>query len=462
MTYHPFTHEDLSFLENLVGKERVSTGQSNLEIHSRDESFYKGLVPDVVVWPHTTEEVSRIVAYANTKKIPVTPWGAGTSLEGNPLPLHKGIVLDFTQMDKILSVRAEDFQVDVEAGVRYQDMNKILSRYGLFFAPDPGANATIGGMIGNNASGVRTVKYGGTRDNVAKMTVVLADGRVIHPGNFAEKSSSGYDLLHLFIGSEGTLGIVTEATLRLAGIPEQYSAGVATFPTVKQATQTVYEIMGAGLEPAALEFLDTSTIKVINKEGKSSLKEAPTLFLEFTGTSRKALAEIVTVAKAICEENGCLDFSSGIGREERNRLWENRHQAFEYIKRNNPGADFMILDTAVSLSNYQEMVDFAIKTIESLSIKGYVFGHAGDGNLHLVITGDFSDANFCKKRDKANHDIVSHAISLGGTATGEHGIGIGKKKFMALEHGASLAVMQALKRMMDPNGILNPGKMLDP
>ncbi|MBW1659559.1 MAG: FAD-binding protein [Deltaproteobacteria bacterium] len=461
MDYQKFTEEDFEFLRDLVGKERASKGESNLNIHSHDESFHAGYFPDVVVWPLATEEVSKILAYANERRIPVTPWGVGTSLEGNPLPMFGGIVLDFERMDKIIAIRAEDFQVDVQAGVKYQDLNKALRWNGLFFAPDPGANATIGGMIGNNASGVRTVKYGGTRDNVAKLTVVLADGRVIHPGNFAQKSSSGYDLVHLIIGSEGTLGIVTEATLRLVGIPEKFSAAVATFPTVKAATQAVYDIMVAGLGPAALELLDVSTVKVINEEAQSDLKEAPTLFMEFTGTSDMALAEDVNFAETICADDECTSFESGVGPDERNQLWEKRHMAYEYIKRNNPGMDFMILDTAVPLSKYPEMVDFAVKTVEKFSIKGYAFGHAGDGNLHLVIAGDFSDADFCKKRDEANYEIVSHAISLGGTATGEHGVGIGKKKFMPLEHGESLEVMKEIKKMMDPNGILNPGKMVD-
>ncbi len=461
MEYQTFTEKDFDFLVNLLGKPRVSSGKTNLETHSHDESFHSGYYPDVVVWPKTTEEVSTIVAYANEHRIPVTPWGVGTSLEGNPLPMFKGIVMDFEQMDQILEIRAGDFQVDVQAGVKYQDINKTLKWQGLFFAPDPGANATIGGMIGNNASGIRTVKYGGTRDNVAKLTVVLADGKVIRPGNFAQKSSSGYDLVHLFIGSEGTLGIVTEATLKLVGIPERFSAAVATFPTVKQATQTVYDIMVAGLSPAALELLDVSTVRVINEEAEAGLEEAPTLFMEFTGTSDLALGEDVDMAETLCKDNGSTGFQSGVGYEERNHLWENRHNAYEYIKRSNPGLDFMILDTAVPLSRYPEMVDFAVQTVEKYSIKGYAFGHAGDGNLHLVIAGDFSDKAFREKRDKANFEIVSHAISLGGTATGEHGIGIGKKKFMPLEHGESLELMKQVKRMMDPNGILNPGKMVD-
>ncbi len=462
MNYQPFSDKDLLFLKKLLGDDRVSTGASNLEIHSHDESFHSGYYPDVVVWPLTTEEVSTIVAYANQHLIPVTPWGVGTSLEGNPLCVYGGILVDFDRMDKIFAIRAEDFQVDVQAGVKYQDMNKILSRHGLFFAPDPGANATIGGMIGNNASGVRTVKYGGTRDNVAKLTVVLANGEVIRPGNLAQKSSSGYDLVHLIIGSEGTLGIVTEASLRLAGIPERFSAAVATFPTIRQATQAVYDIMGSGLGPAALELLDVSTVKVINTEANAGLEEDPTLFMEFTGTSDVALGEDVKLAETICKENGNTGFQSGVGREARNRLWENRHKAYEYIKRNNPGLDFMILDTAVPLSRYTEMVTFAVETIQKYGIKGYAFGHAGDGNLHLVLAGDFQDEDFCRKRDDANFEIVSQAISMGGTATGEHGIGIGKKKFMPMEHGKSLELMKQIKKMMDPNGILNPGKMVDP
>jgi len=457
-SFNPFTEKDLAFLKKLGG-ERVTTGQSYLELHSTDESYHKGYLPDVVVWPKSTEEISLIMKMANERMIPVTPWGAGTSLEGNPLPVHKGIVLDFQQMDQILSIRSDAFQVDVQPGVKYQDMNKTLSRYGLFFAPDPGANATIGGMVANNASGVRTVKYGGTKDNTLKLEVVLPTGEIIRTGTFAHKSSSGYDLVHLFVGSEGTLGIITEATLRLVGVLEKYSAAIANFESVEDATNTVYEIIGSGLGPAALELLDQETIVVINQEGHLGLKETPTLFIEFTGAIEASLKEDLRRVEDICATNRSIGFESGVGRDERNRLWEARHQAYELIKRNNAGLSLLIIDTAVPVSQYSQMVHFARETIKKYEIKGYAFGHAGDGNLHLIIAGNFDDPDFVKRRDKANEEIVSHSISLGGTATGEHGVGIGKRKFMDQEHGESLQVMKKIKQLFDPNGILNPGKI---
>lgn len=459
MNFNPFTEKELEFLKGLVGEERVSTGQSYLELHSVDEANNKGPLPDAVVWPKNADEVSSIMKMANERMIPVTPWGAGTSIEGNPLPVYKGIVLDFQQMDKILAIRSESFQVDVQAGVKYQDMNKSLSRYGLFFAPDPGANATIGGMIGNNASGIRTIKYGSTRDNVLKLEVVLPTGEIIRTGTFAHKTSSGYDLVRLFVGSEGTLGIVTEATLRLAGIPEKFGVALVPFESVEDATNTVYEMIGAGLEPAALELLDQATIEVINRESHLQMNENPTLFIEFTGASEESLKEDLNQTEGICQANRSINFESGIGRDERARLWEARHQAFELMKRNNPGCAFLIIDTAVPISKYPQMVYFAKETIKKYEMKGYFLGHAGDGNLHLVIPGNFDDPVFILTKDKVNEEIISHAISLGGTATGEHGVGIGKRKFMLQEHGESLQVMRRIKQLFDPNGILNPGKI---
>jgi len=459
MGFNPFTQKDLDFLKNLVGEDRVSTGQSNLELHSVDETHHRGFLPEVVVWPKTKEEVSQILRMANERLIPVTPWGAGTSLEGNPLPVHQGIVLDFQQMDQVLAVRADAFQVDVQPGIKYQDMNKTLSRHGLFFPPDPGANATIGGMIGNNASGVRTVKYGGTKDNVLRLEVVLPTGEIIRTGTFAHKSSSGYGLSRLFIGSEGTLGIITEATLRLFGIPEKFSAAIVNFNSVEDASKAVYDIMGSGLGPAALELLDEETIRVINIEGHLGLRETPTLFLEFTGASEASLKEDLSRSEEICKANQSSNFQPGVGREERNRLWEARHQAYELIKRNNPGRAYMIIDTAVPLSHYSRMIQFARETIKKHGIKGYILGHAGDGNLHLIVAGHFGDSDFMRRLDQTNEEMVLFALSVGGTATGEHGVGIGKRKFMAREHGESLRLMKQIKQLLDPNGILNPGKI---
>ncbi len=451
---------DLESLSSLVGTDGVSTGESILDLHSRDESYHKGYRPDVVVWPKSTGDVAAILKLANERMIPVTPWGSGTSLEGNPLPVEGGIILDFERMDQILAIRADDFQVDVQPGVKYKDMNRVLARQGLFFAPDPGANATIGGMVANNASGVRTVKYGSTRDNVLRLMVVLPTGEVFHAGSLSHKTSSGYDIVRLLVGSEGTLGIITEITLRLSGIPEKFSAAVVTFGSVKNATDAVYEIMGSGLTPAALELLDAETVGAINRDGKVKLAEKPTLFLEFTGSSDVSLEEDLRLAEEICEGHGAAGFESGVGREERNRLWEVRHAAYESVQRCNPGFDILIVDTAVPLSKYSSMVDEARKILASYHLKAYALGHAGDGNIHLNIVGHMEDQEFAERLSRANEEIVSYAISLGGTATGEHGVGIGKKRFMVQEHGEGVEVMRRIKNLLDPNGILNPGKIL--
>jgi D-lactate dehydrogenase (cytochrome) len=460
MGFNRLSEEDSAFLISLLGAERVSSGESILDLHSQDESYHRDCRPEVVVWPVRTEDVVAILRHANDRMIPVTPWGAGTSLEGNPLPTRGGIVLDFEQMDQILGIRAEDFQVHVQPGVKYKDMNKRLARHGLFFAPDPGANATIGGMVANNASGVRTIKYGSTRDNVLRLTVVLPTGKVVRIGSLSTKSSSGYDLVRLIVGSEGTLGIITEVTLKLDGIPERFSAAVVTFESVQNATDSVYEIMGSGLIPAALELLDAETVAAINRDGKVRLAEKPTLFLEFTGSSDVGLEEDLALTKEICESNGALSFESGIGREEHNRLWEARHEAAESIKRANPGLDVLIVDTGVPLSKYPAMVEQAGKIADSYNVRSYRFGHAGDGNLHVSLVGNMEDSDCMERINRANEEIVTYAISVGGTATGEHGIGIGKRRFMRQEHGDAVELMKRIKNLFDPNGILNPGKLL--
>jgi D-lactate dehydrogenase (cytochrome) len=454
------TKEDIAALEAIVGADRVSTGASNLHLHSMDQTHHKGYLPEAVVWPRSTEEVSRILCRANERRFPVTPWGAGTSLEGNCCPAAGGLVLDFQEMNRILAVRHEDFQVDVEAGLTYKDMNRTLARSGLFFPPDPGANATIGGMIANNASGIRTIKYGATRDNVLWVKAVLADGRIIHAGSRSHKTSSGYDLVRLLTGSEGTLAVVTEATLRLSGIPEGFSAAVVTFDSVRDAAEAVYGIMAYGLNPSALEILDDRAIRYINQGTDDTLPEKATLLVEFTGNNEAGLEEDLKRAREVCEEHACEAFRQGVGREERNHLWDMRHHFGECFIRTHPGLDVLIMDTAVPLSRFPDLVEKAVTTADAYGLENCISSHAGDGNLHLNIAGDMQDPAFLESLNQAYEEIVSYAISVGGTATGEHGIGMGKRKFMRLEHGASVDVMRGIKRFFDPNGILNPGKVL--
>ncbi len=461
MEYGKVTDKEIEFIRSIVGPDRMSTGESVLNLHSQDESFHQRRKPDVVVWPLSAEEISQVIQMANEKGIPVTPWGAGTSLEGNPIPVEGGIVLDLQQMNHILELRTEDLQVRVEAGVIDKELNQTLSRDGLFFPPDPGASATVGGMVGNNASGIRTVKYGATKDFVLSMVIVLPSGEVIRTGTNAIKSSSGYDLCRLFVGSEGTLGVVTEVTLRLIGLPAEFMAAVVQFNSIREATDTVIQIMRSGLSPTALEFLDAPTVQAVNQFKKLSLEERPTLFIEFHGPSAAGLKEELEIVKEICTENRSLRFDSGIGREERNRLWEARYGVRESIKINNPGFHPLVIDTAVPISKYSDMVEWGQKIVEKKGLKGYAFGHAGSGNLHMEILGFPEEKAQWKKVREAEEEIVHFALDCGGTATGEHGIGLGKKEFMKKEHGGSLTLMKEIKKLLDPNGIMNPGKIFD-
>jgi len=343
--------------------------------------------------------------------------------------------------------------------VRYKDLNEQLGRMGLFFAPDPGANASIGGMIANNASGTRTHRYGSTKDNVFQLEVVLATGEIIHTGSRTTKNSSGYDLVHLFIGSEGTLGIVTQATLKLDPLPEKLSAVVASFATTQGATKTVSNIVGSGIDPAALEFLDPATIRVLNPATGNHLPERPTLLMEFHSATQAGLEEELALVESFCNEEECLSFERGLGRGERDRLWEMRHQNYEILVRSHPGNAFLVMDVAVPVSQYSQLMAIVEQTLSEMNLQGFTVGHASDGNLHPAILYTPGDpASYQAVRD-ADKTIIEAAIAMGGTATGEHGVGIGKRGFMALEHGKSLEVMRDIKKTLDPNGILNPGKI---
>ncbi|MGA7279663.1 MAG: FAD-binding oxidoreductase [Desulfocapsaceae bacterium] len=453
------TAAQLAQLEQWFGRQRFSAGQSARELHIHDISAHTSALPAGVVWPETTEEVSRLLAWAYCEEIPITPWGAGTSTEGNPLPVLGGLVLDMTRMNKVLDIRPEDLQVDVEPGVFRKELNRQLSGSGLFFPVDPGADATIGGMIANNASGVKTVKYGATRDYVMRMTIVLPDGEVINTGSRAHKSSSGYDLTRLFIGSEGTLGVVTAATLRLSGVPEAKLAATVVFADLESASEAVAMLIGAGLEPAALELLTEDLIELMNRENGLGLQVAPSLFCEFHGISRASLLETAALAQEVCEDCGALNFAYGIDEQDRMNLWRARHEAWETINRAHPGKNTLIVDAAIPISCYPEMVVFAREQVREQGVSGYVFGHAGDGNLHVVMAGDPADEAQWERLETVNQLVVEKAIALGGTCTGEHGIGIGKRKFMALEHGASYQLMKRIKDVIDPKGLMNPGKI---
>ena len=454
-----FTLKQIETLTHFVSPDRFSTGQSNRELHLHDISPHRGELPAGIIWPVTTDEISKILQWTYSQEIPVTPWGAGTSTEGNPVPTRGGLVIDLTQMNQILDIRPQDLQADVEPGVLRKELNRRTGKHGLFFPPDPGADATIGGMIANNASGVQTVKYGATKDYVMKLTVVLPQGRVIHTGCKAPKSSSGYDLTRLFVGSEGTLGIVTETTLRLSGIPVHHLAATITFNKLENASEAVAVMMGSGLEPAALELLTPDLIDLMNRENALNLSELPSLFCEFHGISKASLNETADLAKELCQDCGAIDFKFGIGETERKELWRARHEAWETIHRAHPGNETLIVDAAVPISRYPEMVVFSQNLMNEKEAIGYVFGHAGDGNLHVVMVGDPADSSQWHILEEINHAIVTQAVELGGTCTGEHGVGIGKRKFMQQEHGESFELMRQIKLLIDPKGLMNPGKI---
>jgi D-lactate dehydrogenase (cytochrome) len=455
------TEEILESLQNIVGRKHASAAKADRSQHSQDQSSHAGRLPDFVVWPGSTEDVSAIARLANTYRTPLVGWGAGSSLEGNPIPVQGGIVVDFGRMNQIVAVHAEDFQVTVQPGVLYKDMNRELARYGLFFAPDPGANASIGGMVANNAAGIRTVRYGATRDNVLALQVVMANGEVIRTGSRSVKQSAGYDLTHLFTGSEGTLGLITEATLKLAPVPEHVSAVTAAFPSVQAAAETVFQVMGAGLNPGAMELLDTRATRILTREGDFDLEIGPNLFMEFSGASEASLGEELMLLEEICQGCGCLRFQAGLGLDARKRLWAARHQMFEVSVRVYAGWSYLITDVAVPISNYPELVGQAASEMETLGLEGEMVGHAGDGNLHTTVFFPPDDAGARQRAQTLNDRLVATAIDLGGTSTGEHGVGIGKQKYMIYEHGeAAMGLMRQIKATFDPHNILNPGKVV--
>jgi len=459
MSMNEFTEGQIAALSDLVDEDRFSRGQSNRELYLQDISAHRGTLPAGVIWPVTAEEVSRILAWCYENEMPVTPWGAGTSTEGNPVPTRGGLVMDMTQMDRILDIRPMDLQVDVQPGVLRKELNRQLGQHGLFFPPDPGADATIGGMIANNASGVQTVRYGATRDCVMRLSVVLPSGEVIHTGTRAPKSSSGYDLTRLFVGSEGTLGVVTEATLKLAGLPSHHLVATVTFETLEGAAKAVALMIGSGLDPAALELLTPELIHLMNREAGLELPEVPSLFCEFHGVSDAVLQDAAELAEELCRQGGATGFRTGVDRKKRTELWRARHDAMETIHRAHTGKEALIVDVAVPISRLPEMVVFSKNLVDGEEAVGYIFGHAGDGNFHIVLVGDPDEGDEWSILEHVNQQVVNRAIELGGTCTGEHGIGIGKRQFMELEHGASYTLMRGIKDLIDPKGLLNPGKI---
>ncbi|NLO81151.1 MAG: FAD-binding protein [Xanthomonadaceae bacterium] len=446
-------------LKALLG-ERLSQSMAVREQHGRDESWHRPALPDAVAFARSTEEVSRILAICNRHRVPVIPFGAGTSYEGHLIPVAGGISLDLSGMDRILRVSAEDMDVTVQAGVRRKQLNEYLRDTGLFFPIDPGADATIGGMCATRASGTTTVRYGAMRENVLGLTVVLADGRVIRTGGRARKSASGYDLTRLFVGSEGTLGVITEVTLRLHGRPEATAFATCHFATLKGAVDTAIQTIQMGIPIARVELLDEVMINAVNRYSRLDLPEQPTLFLEFHGSAQGVVEQARAVEELAVANGGGFRWSDR--EEERGRLWRARHAAAYAAKALRPGCENWATDVCVPISHLAEVITYIRAEADKSFLPAPVLGHVGDGNFHMAIVVDRNSPEEIAEAERLNRLLVTKALELGGTCTGEHGIGLGKREFLLQEHGEGVAVMRAIKQALDPSNILNPGKLFVP
>ena len=439
---------------------RFSQGESVRALHGRDESIHAPAAPDGVVFAQSTEEVAEIVRLCHRHRIPMIPYGVGSSVEGQVLATRGGITINLAGMNGILATRSEDLDTTVEAGVTRRQLNEALKGSGLFFPIDPGADASLGGMAATRASGTNAVRYGTMRDNVLGLTAVLADGRVITTGGRARKSSAGYDLTRLLVGSEGTLGIITELTLRLHPIPEAMSAAVCAFASVDGAVDTVIETIQMGIPIARVELLDALTLTAVNRHSHTALRELPTLFFEFHGSPASVKEQAETV-QAIARRRGGQDFSWATRSEDRSRLWQARHNAYFACLHLKPGGRAFPTDVCVPISRLSECIHATQQDIARLTIPIALFGHVGDGNFHLVILVDPTDEKDMQEAEWINERVVERALAMAGTCSGEHGIGIGKARFMLREHGENaVAVMRAIKMALDPENLLNPGKIL--
>jgi D-lactate dehydrogenase (cytochrome) len=445
-------------LASLLG-ERLSRANPDLEAHGRSESHFAAMPPDAVAYPETTEEVVQIVRICAEHRCPLIGWGAGTSLEGHGLAVAGGVAVDFTRMDRVLEISGADMHVRVQPGVTREALNRDLRATGLFFPVDPGANATLGGMAMTRASGTTTVRYGSMRDNVLGMQVVLADGRVIRTGTRARKSAAGYDLTALMIGSEGTLGLVTELTLKLHGIPEAISAGICAFPTIEDAVDTVIETIQMALPIARIEFVDAATARAFNAYAGSDMAECPHLMVEFHGSPDSVRHDARRFAEIVADHDGGA-FQWSLKEEERRALWAMRHNAYYAILAARPGARAIVTDICVPISRLAQAVTETRADIDASPIPGPILGHVGDGNFHAILLIDDADAAEREAAEALAHRMAERALRLGGTCTGEHGVGLGKRPYMRAEHGAGWDVMGTLKAAMDPLNILNPGKLV--
>lgn len=450
----------IEHLKTLVSGS-VSTNETILDQHGRDESAIPPVRPSAVVMPRNTEEVSKVLKYCNAEKIPVVAFGAGSSLEGHVLPLFGGISLDLTEMNKIIEIKTDDLVVRVEPGVHRLALNEKLATQGLFFSVDPGADATLGGMASTGAAGTTTVRYGAMRDNVLALTAVMADGTVIRTGRETRKLSAGYDLTRLLVGSEGTLAVITELTLRVFGIPEKMAAAIVRFPTLSDGVTAATAIVRSGIAIARCEFLDAKCIKNVNSHDGLSLSEMPTLFFEFHG-SPVGVAEDAQSVKEIVEEFGGSEFEWTADEGARRKLWQARHNAYWAGIAAHPGKRAVSTDAAVPLSKLSEAVQIAEQILSKHSYPFSILGHVADANFHCFIITDPAKPEELEDVRHVTHEITMKMIEMGGTCTGEHGIGSGKIAALIEETGApAVSIMKLIKQTLDPNNILNPGKVFN-
>ena len=446
-------------LRALVG-DRCTTNPTQLEHHSHGESWHAAGEPDAVVFPLTTDEVSTIVATAARHRAPVVPFGIGSALEGHVNAIHGGVSIDLSRMNRVVRVSVDDLDATVEAGVTHRQLNKALANTGVTFWVDPGADATLGGMAATRASGTTAVRYGTMREAVLGLTVVLADGRVIRTGGRARKSSSGCDLTRLFVGSEGTLGVITEVTVRLHGLPEAVSAAVCGFATMEGAVKTVMTTIQLGIPVARIELLDEVQIEAVNRYSHLAYPAVPTLFFEFHGTSAENLAEHVRSVEDLASANGGAGFQWATTTEDRAKLWHARHNAFYAAVALRPGGKAWTTDVCVPISRLAECILATREDVQRSTLIAPLVGHAGDGNFHLIFVINPDNASELAQVKEINGRLVHRALAMGGTCSGEHGVGMGKMEYLAEEHGReALDVMRSIKRALDSENRMNPGKM---
>jgi D-lactate dehydrogenase (cytochrome) len=444
-------------LTGVVGA-RATTERGVLDGHGRSEAYHAARSPDVVVFPETTEEVQRIVRLCAEARLPVVPFGAGTSLEGNAAAVRGGVCLDLTRMNRVLEVNADDMDVRVQPGVTRKQLNSHLRDTGLFFPIDPGADASVGGMASTRASGTMAVRYGTMRENVLALEVVLANGRAIRTARRARKSAAGYDLTRLFVGAEGTLGVITEITLKLHPQPEAISSAVCAFATLDAAVATAIATIQAGLPVARIELLDDVMMRGVNAYAKLAYREAPTLFFEFHG-SPGGVAEQAELAQAVAADHGGLGFAWATAPEDRSRLWHARDNTLYAGLGLRPGAKAMVTDVCVPISRLTECLAATKQDLVASRLTAPIVGHVGDGNFHVLILIDPEDADEVARAKAAHARMVERAIALDGTCTGEHGVGTGKMAFLETELGGAVDAMRAVKRALDPDNVMNPGKI---